>query len=99
QAMIIPIADRHMEYAEHVREVLRDAGIRVEIDERNERMNTKIRDAQLQKVPYMLVAGDKEADAALVALRLRTNENRGVMSLMQFVEYAREVIRTKSREL
>ncbi|MBO0783526.1 MAG: threonine--tRNA ligase, partial [Ktedonobacteraceae bacterium] len=99
QAMIIPIADRHMEYAEHVREVLRDAGIRVEIDERNERMNTKIRDAQLQKVPYMLVVGDKEADAGLVALRLRTNENRGVMSLMQFVEYAREVIRTKSREL
>ncbi|MBO0793547.1 MAG: threonine--tRNA ligase [Ktedonobacteraceae bacterium] len=99
QAMIIPIADRHMEYAEHVREVLRDAGVRVEIDERNERMNTKIRDAQLQKVPYMLVVGDKEADAGLVALRLRTNENRGVMSLMQFVAYAREVIRAKSREL
>jgi threonyl-tRNA synthetase len=99
QAMIIPISDRHINYARHVREVLRDAGVRVEIDIRSERMNNKIRDAQLQKIPYMLVVGDKEAEASAVSLRLRSNENRGLMPLMQFVAQARQVIQSKSLQL
>src|SRR6266700_2902693 len=61
QAMVIPIADRHIEYAYTVMETLKAAGVRVEVDTRSERMNAKVRDAQMQKIPYMLVVGDKEA--------------------------------------
>ena len=62
QAIVIPIADRHADYAHEVLTSLRTAGLRVEIDARSERMNSKIRDAQLQKIPYMLVVGDREAE-------------------------------------
>ncbi|HAT44835.1 MAG TPA: threonine--tRNA ligase, partial [Ktedonobacter sp.] len=61
QAMVIPIADRHIEYANKVMETLKAARVRVEVDTRSERMNAKVRDAQMQKIPYMLVVGDKEA--------------------------------------
>jgi len=97
--MIIPIADRHQEYANQVMEVLKKAGVRVEVDTRSERMNAKVRDAQLQKIPYMLVVGDKEAAEGAVAVRLRTNENLGAMPLANFVERITEIIKTKSREL
>ena len=63
--MLIPIADRHLPYAQEVAETLKAAGLRVEVDERGERMNAKIRDAQKQKVPYMLVIGDKEMETGL----------------------------------
>ena len=63
QAVVIPIADRHAEYAHRVRALLRERGLRVEVDDSNERMNAKIRRAQLQRVPYMLVVGDREAEA------------------------------------
>ncbi|MBE3558651.1 MAG: threonine--tRNA ligase, partial [Ktedonobacteraceae bacterium] len=99
QAVIIPIADRHVEYASGVLEALKAAGLRAEIDARGERMNAKIRDAQLQKIPYMLVVGDKEAAAGAVAVRLRTNENRGAMPLAQFIEHISQIVKTKSREL
>ncbi len=75
QAMIIPIADRHVEYANKVAQQMKDAGFRVEVDARSERMQAKIRDAQVQKIPYMLVAGDKEAEAGAVAVRLRSGED------------------------
>ena len=75
QAMIIPIADRHAEYANKVAQQMKDAGFRVEVDARSERMQAKIRDAQMQKIPYMLVAGDKEAEAGAVAVRLRSGED------------------------
>ena len=75
QAMIIPIADRHLEYANKVAQQMKDAGFRVEVDARSERMQAKIRDAQVQKIPYMLVAGDKEAEAGAVAVRLRSGED------------------------
>ena len=81
QAMVIPIADRHQEYAGQLRSRLAEAGIRTEADMRNERMNAKIRDAQLQKVPYMLVAGDREAEANAVSVRLRSGENLGAMPI------------------
>src|SRR5215469_6810370 len=88
QAVVIPIADRHAEYAGRVADELRAAGLRVETDVRSERMNAKVRDAQLQKVPYMLVVGDAEAANNSVALRLRTNENIGQVPLADFVATA-----------
>ena len=78
QAVVIPIADRHIDYAETVREALAAAGLRVDVDKRNERMNAKIRDAQLQKAPYMLVVGDKEAEQGGAAVRLRSGEDLGL---------------------
>ncbi len=81
QAEIIPIADRHIDYAEQARERLEAAGVRAHVDARGERMNAKIRDAQLQKTPYMLVVGDKEADAGGAAVRLRSGEDLGLTPL------------------
>ncbi|HVN54627.1 MAG TPA: threonine--tRNA ligase [Anaerolineaceae bacterium] len=92
QAVLIPIADRHMEYARLVAAQLKAEGLRVEVDERSERMNAKIRDAQKQKVPYMLVVGDKEMEEKQVALRLRSGENPGPMAIDQFLARARQDI-------
>ena len=99
QVMIIPIADRHQEYANKVLDTLKSAGVRAEVDSRSERMNAKVRDAQLMKIPYMLVVGDKEASANAVAVRLRTNENLGATPLGTFLVRITEVIKTKSQEL
>jgi threonyl-tRNA synthetase len=99
QAMVIPIADRHIEYANKVLEQLKAAGVRAEVDERSERMNAKVRDAQMQKIPYMLVVGDKEAANNAVAVRLRTNENLGATPLPDFIERITGIIKTRSREL
>jgi threonyl-tRNA synthetase len=85
QAMVIPIADRHVEYARGVAEQLAAAGIRAEVDDSSERMNKKIREAQLQKIPYMLVVGDKESEAGAVAVRTRDNEDRGAQPVADFV--------------
>jgi len=99
QVMVIPIADRHVAYANHVREVLRDERMRVEIDARSERMNAKICDAQLQKIPYMLVVGDKEEAAQVVSVRLRSNVDLKSMPLEQFITNASNIIKGRSREL
>ncbi len=99
QAMVIPIADRHIEYADKVMKMLKAEGVRVEADMRSERMNARIRDAQIQKIPYMLVVGDKEATADAVSVRLRTNENLGVMPVADFVERIRGIIKAKSWDL
>ena len=96
---MIPIADRHAEYAGRVADELRAAGLRVETDLRSERMNAKVRDAQLQKVPYMLVVGDAEAANNSVALRLRTNENIGQVPLADFVAVARRQNASRSQVL
>jgi threonyl-tRNA synthetase len=85
QAVIIPIADRHLSYAHEVGEKLKTAGIRTLVDDRGERMNSKIRDAQNQKIPYMLVVGDKEVEQSMVALRLRSGENPGPVTLDSFL--------------
>ncbi len=85
QAVVIPIADRHIEYANTVADALRQAELRVEVDARAERMQAKIRDAQLQKVPYMLVTGDREAEAGAAAVRLRSGEDLGAMKLDELV--------------
>jgi threonyl-tRNA synthetase len=95
QAVVIPIADRHLEYAQKVAATLREKNIRVEVDDRSERMNSKIRDAQNQKVPYMLVVGDKEMEAGQVALRLRNGENPGPVALEDFLKQALNEIENK----
>ncbi len=92
QAVLIPIADRHYEYANKVAEILREAGLRVDVDQRGERMNAKIRDAQNQKIPYMLVIGDREVEADSISVRLRSEENLGAMPVEGFLEYARKEI-------
>ena len=92
QAMIIPIADRHAEYANKVAEQLQANGFRVEVDARGERMQAKIRDAQLQKIPYMLVAGDKEAEAGAVAVRLRSGEDLKAKPVAEVVEMMKTAV-------
>ena len=99
QAMIIPIADRHQEYANKVLEQLKAVGIRSEVDIRSERMNLKIRDAQLQKIPYMLVVGDKEAAAEAVSVRLRTNVDLKSIPVTELIERISGIVKTKSMEL
>jgi len=81
QAVVIPIADRHIPYAEEVSARLKAHRLRVEVDTRSERMNAKIRTAQLRKIPYMFVVGDREAEAQTTSLRVRGGGNLGVMSL------------------
>ncbi|HLF81336.1 MAG TPA: His/Gly/Thr/Pro-type tRNA ligase C-terminal domain-containing protein, partial [Anaerolineales bacterium] len=95
QATVIPIADRHAEYAGRVASQLREAGLRVEVDDRGERMNAKIRDAQMQKVPYMLVVGDREAEAGKVAVRLRSEEDLGAMSVEGFLDRVQREVRQR----
>jgi len=86
QAVVIPIADRHIEYAEGVRTKLAEEGFRVEVDGRSERMNLKIRNAQMQKVPYMLVVGDREQEEGGVSVRHREEGDLGGMPLASLVE-------------
>jgi threonyl-tRNA synthetase len=95
QAMVIPIADRHVAYAKEVQQKLKAAGIRSEVDESSDRMQAKIRNAQLQKIPYMLVIGDKEAEAGAVAVRLRSGEDLKAKPLAEFIALARDVIDKK----
>ena len=95
QATVIPIADRHLEYARMVEESLKKQGIRVEVDDRSERMNAKIRHAQLQKVPYMLVVGDKESEANSVAVRLRDGQDAGSKTLTEVITLIQEAIDAK----
>ena len=90
QVALIPIADRHLGHANDVAQRLRDLGFRVEVDERSERMNAKIRDAQLQKVPYMLVVGDREAKTDSVSVRLRSEEDLGAMPVDKFIKLITE---------
>ena len=85
QAVVIPIADRHHEYARSIQAQLRDRGYRVEVDDRGERMNLKIRNAQLQKIPYMLVVGDREQEQAAVSVRQREEGDLGSMALTDLV--------------
>ena len=97
QVKVLPITDRCAEYAEAVRAALDEAGIRAEADLRNEKIGYKIREAQLQKTPYMLVVGDKEAENATVSVRTRAGEDRGAMPLVDFITEITEEIRTRAR--
>ena len=86
QAVLIPISDQHLEYAQSVKAQLKARGFRVEVDGRSERMNLKIRQAQLQKVPYMLVVGNAELEQSTVSVRQRDGTNLGPISLDSLVQ-------------
>ena len=92
QVKILPIADSHIEYANQVKEELQNAGIRVEVDDRQEKIGYKIREAQLQKIPYMLVVGDKEKEANLVGVRSRKDGDIGAQKIEDFISKIKEEI-------
>ncbi|MFA5065795.1 MAG: threonine--tRNA ligase [Dehalococcoidia bacterium] len=96
-AVLIPIADRHVEYASKLCSDMRARDIRVQLDDRSERMNMKIREAQLNKVPYMLVVGDKEVENGTVSVRLRNGEDLGTQDFSVFMQRVTKII--ESREL
>jgi threonyl-tRNA synthetase len=96
QAVMIPISERHAEYANKVAAQLKEIGVRVVVDARNEKMNAKIREHALQKVPFLLVVGDKEAEAGNVNVRTRGAEKTADMSSAEFVEKIGKVIAEKS---
>jgi threonyl-tRNA synthetase len=95
QGVVLPISDRHLVYAASVRDQLRAAGLRVDLDERQEKIGYKIREAQLQKVPYMLVVGDREAAEGTMSVRTRTGGDQGASAIEAFVTSAREEIARK----
>jgi threonyl-tRNA synthetase len=95
QARLIPIADRHVEYARAVAEHLGAAGLRAEIDDSGERMQAKIRHAQMEKIPYMLVIGDQEVEAEQVNLRMRDGQKPGAMSVDDFITLVQKAVDEK----
>ena len=99
QAVMIPISERHAEYANKVADQLKEAGVRVHVDARNEKMNAKIREHAMQKVPFLLVVGDKEAEAGKVNVRTRGKEKTEDMPAAEFVEKIRKLIAEKSATL
>jgi threonyl-tRNA synthetase len=96
QVEVVPIADRHNDAAFKVAAQLKAAGLRPEVDDSSDRMNAKIRNAQLQKIPYMLVIGDRESEDGTVNVRLRSGEQRGTMPVDEFIAYARDVVARKA---
>jgi threonyl-tRNA synthetase len=96
---MVPISERHADYANKVAEELRQAGVRVHVDLRNEKMNAKIREHALQKVPFMLVVGDKEAEAGKVNLRTRGSEKTQDMATSDFVAHVTKLIAEKATTL
>jgi len=95
QTIVLPIADRHLPYAASVRDQLKGAGLRAEVDERQEKIGYKIREAQLQKVPYMLVIGDRESAEGTVSVRTRAGGDQGASPVDAFIASAREEIARK----
>ncbi|HXR89172.1 MAG TPA: threonine--tRNA ligase, partial [Steroidobacteraceae bacterium] len=99
QIGLVPISERHLEYAQKVQQQLQAAGFRVELDSRNEKMNAKIRDLTLQKVPYVLVMGDKEQAANAVSVRTRGKGDQGSKPLDQFLAEAKALVESRSTNL
>jgi threonyl-tRNA synthetase len=97
QAAVLPITDRHVEYARKVNDQLVSAGLRVNLDDRSEKVNLKIRDAQLQKIPYMLVIGDREVESGAVSVRNRKHGDQGAQSVDQFLAGIQKLIESKAR--
>src|SRR5581483_8802595 len=98
QAIVLPISDRHQAYAAEVTAVLKAAGLRADLDDRQEKIGYKIREAQLQKIPYMLVVGDREAADRTVSVRTRAGGDQGARPIAAFIAAADEEIRTKKIE-
>jgi threonyl-tRNA synthetase len=96
QAVVLPISDRHLDYARRVRDLATAAGLRVELDERQEKIGYKIREAQIQKIPYMLVTGDREAAEGTVAVRSRSAGDLGPRTIDEFIAAARDEVARKA---
>lgn len=96
QATVLPITDRQMDYARGVLKQLEDAGIRAALDDRNEKVNLKIREAQLQKIPYMLVVGDREQEKQQVAVRNRKHGDQGAKPVAEFLAEIQKLIDSKA---
>jgi len=96
QTIVIPIADRHVDYAYKIEHDFKGEGIRVRVDDRSERMNLKIREAQLEKVPYMLIVGDKEVASSSASLRLRSGGDLGLETLVQVKSRIKAAVEAKS---
>jgi threonyl-tRNA synthetase len=99
QVKILPISERHAKYAESVVNRLKAEGFRVELDDRNATLPGKIRDAQMEKIPYMLIVGDKEQEASKVAVRLRDSKDLGAIDLQEFIKQIKEKVDKKSPSL
>jgi threonyl-tRNA synthetase len=99
QVVVIPIADRHLDYAQTIHDKLKAADCRAELDSRSESVNKKIRDTQIQKVPYMLIVGDKEVEAQTLAVRDRNGNDRRDISIEQFIEELKKQDAEKTSEL
>ena len=99
QVGIVPISERHVDYAKKIQSQLQNAGLRVELDARNEKMNAKIRDLTMQKIPYVLVVGDKEAESESVSVRTRGKGDEGSMPFADFLARTQAVIADKSTSL
>jgi len=99
QVALIPISERHLEYAQKVANQLKGIGVRVEVDGRNEKMNAKIREHAMQKVPFLLVVGDKEAEAGKVNVRARGKEKTDDLPVTDFVAKIQKLIADKSASL
>jgi threonyl-tRNA synthetase len=96
---LVPISEKHTEYAAAVKAKLEAAGLRVELDARNEKMNAKVREFALQKVPFVLIVGDKEAASESVSVRTRGKGDEGSVSLAEFIERAKGLVESKSAAL
>ncbi|MBQ1236089.1 MAG: threonine--tRNA ligase, partial [Oscillospiraceae bacterium] len=97
QVKVMPITDRTADYAKAVADKLNELGFRAETDLRNEKIGYKIREAQMNKLPYMLVIGDREAEAGAVAVRTRTGEDLGAMPVDEFIAKLSEEVKTKAK--
>jgi threonyl-tRNA synthetase len=96
QAIVLPIADRHISYAREVGERLRGAGIRMEVDERGESVSRQIRDAELRKVPYLLVVGDREQESGAVSLREHRGRDRGSVPVEELIALVQTRVQARS---
>ena len=96
QVKVLPITDKIIDYANEVVEKLKTEDIRVEIDDRSETLQSKIRNAQMEKVPYMIILGEKEKDSQQISVRLRNGENKNSLKLQEFIQNLKKNIEEKS---
>ena len=96
QVKFLPVADRHLDYVNKIKEQFENAGIRCEVDDRSEKVGFKIRNAQLEKVPYMILAGDKDIENGTISIRSRKNGDEGACTVEEFIKRAKEEVANKS---
>jgi len=99
QVGLVPISEKHLEYAESVKSKLEAAGLRVELDTSNQKMNAKIRDFGLQKIPFILILGDKEAATDSVSVRVRAKGDEGSVTVAEFIARATKLVEDHAMEL